>query len=55
MRVLIIGLGSIAVKHIRALRLINPEIEILALRSGLSSTTIEGITDLLVGGSTERS
>ena len=36
MRVLIIGLGSIAEKHIKSLKKINPKIELFAFRSGLS-------------------
>ena len=37
MKVLIVGLGSIANKHISVLREINPEIEIYALRSSHKS------------------
>ena len=37
MRVLVIGLGSIARKHIAALRNIDPEAEILALRSSIGA------------------
>lgn len=46
MKVLIIGLGSIATKHVSALRNIDPFIEIYALRSSEISTHREGITDL---------
>lgn len=41
MRVLIIGLGSIARKHIAALRVIYKEVEIFALRSGKSESIYE--------------
>ena len=43
MKVLIIGLGSIAKKHIAALRNVNPDCEIHALRSSKSSPVVEGI------------
>lgn len=43
MKVLIIGLGSIAKKHITALRNLYPDSEIYALRSSKSSPVIEGI------------
>ena len=43
MRVLVIGLGSIAKKHIVALMNIYPDCEIYALRSSKSSPVIEGI------------
>lgn len=46
MRVLIIGLGSIAVKHIEALRSIDSNTEIFGLRSSKSSAKIEGVTDI---------
>lgn len=43
MKVLIIGLGSIAKKHIAALRNLDSDCEIHALRSSKSSPAIEGI------------
>ena len=43
MKVLIIGLGSIAKKHIAALRSLNRDCEIYALRSSKSSQVIEGV------------
>jgi len=46
MKVLIIGLGSIAQKHITALRKINAEVEILALRSDSLAPSIDGVIDL---------
>ena len=46
MNVLIVGLGSIARKHITALRAICPEINVTALRHSSKSTPEEGITDL---------
>jgi predicted dehydrogenase len=46
MKVLIVGLGSIARKHIAALRQINADTEIFALRSSLASPCVEGIINL---------
>jgi predicted dehydrogenase len=46
MRVLIIGIGSIAQRHIEAIRSINPEAEIYALRSGKGSYEIEGLNNI---------
>ena len=46
MLVLIIGLGSIAKKHILALRTLEPNIEIFALRSNNSVELIEGIINI---------
>ena len=43
MKVLIIGVGSIGRKHINALRLIEPSVEIFALRSSELSEEIEGV------------
>jgi predicted dehydrogenase len=48
MRVVIIGLGSIARKHIAVLREIDPGVEIYALRSGKRSTKVERVTDFYV-------
>lgn len=46
MRVLIVGLGSIAKKHVAALRHIVPNVELYAMRSGREADIWEGITDL---------
>ena len=46
MNVLIIGLGSIAIKHINALQSIQPNIQIHALRSSMQATQIEGVKNL---------
>ena len=45
-KVLIIGLGSIAQKHIKALRKIDPEAQIMALRSYSSASAWEGIDNI---------
>lgn len=45
MRVLIVGLGSIASKHINALRSINPSVEIFALRQS-GSNEVEGVSNI---------
>jgi predicted dehydrogenase len=45
MEVLIIGLGSIAAKHITALRLLNPGVNIYALRHNKDSD-VEGVTNI---------
>lgn len=45
-KVLIIGIGSIAKKHIAALRTINEDVRIYGLRSSTKSTKLEGITDI---------
>ncbi|SHF91099.1 Predicted dehydrogenase [Salegentibacter echinorum] len=45
MKVLIIGLGSIAKKHIAALRK-NWEVSVYALRSSAKSNSLDGVTDL---------
>ncbi len=47
MKVLIVGLGSIAKKHIEALRVVDPLVEIFALRSSSNLNSIECVTDLL--------
>ena len=47
MKVLIIGLGSIARKHIKALKQIKPDVEFFALRSGTSTDKEEGVTNIL--------
>ncbi|MGF1923203.1 MAG: Gfo/Idh/MocA family protein [Bacteroidia bacterium] len=46
MKVAIVGLGSIASKHIFALKEINPLVEIYALRSGLNSNVVEGVKNI---------
>jgi predicted dehydrogenase len=46
LKVLIIGLGSIAHKHINALRKIEVNVEIFALRSNRPSSNIEGIINI---------
>ncbi len=46
MKVLIIGLGSIGNKHVKALREIDSEIEIVALRSDKNADTVEGIKNI---------
>lgn len=46
MKVLIIGLGSIARKHITALRKIDPSAEIYALRSSRNSKDEEGVQNI---------
>lgn len=46
MNVLIVGLGSIAQKHIKALWEIDSTIKIYALRSSAKSICVEGVTDL---------
>lgn len=46
MRVLIVGLGSIAKKHINALHLIDPSVEIYALRSSLTAKPWEDVIDM---------
>lgn len=45
-KVLIIGLGSIAKKHIVALRKLRPSVEIYALRSGVGAESVVGVKDL---------
>jgi predicted dehydrogenase len=46
MKVLIIGFGSIAKKHCKALLSIDPKIEIYALRSNQKAAAIDGIINL---------
>ncbi len=46
MKVLIVGFGSIAKKHLAALRLLRPDAEVLALRSGHSANSAEGVTNI---------
>lgn len=47
MKLLIIGFGSIAGKHLSALREIEPEAEVLALRSSSSHEPIDGVTSIV--------
>ena len=46
MKVLIVGLGSIALKHIAALRKIDPNIELYAIRSSLKADAKKGIINI---------
>lgn len=46
MKVLIVGLGSIAQKHVYVLREIVPKVEIFALRSSKQARQLPGITNL---------
>jgi len=46
MRVLVIGLGSIAKKHLKALALLQPDAEIIALRSNRSSEPYPNVRDI---------
>jgi len=46
MKVLIVGLGSIAIKHINALFSINKNTKIYALRSNSNKNNVEGVTNI---------
>lgn len=46
MKVLIIGLGSIAKKHIKALNQVIPDVRFFALRSGNSPEQVENVTNI---------
>jgi len=46
MNVLIIGLGSIAKKHIHALKQLDAHVNCYALRSGEHSESVDGVTDI---------
>lgn len=46
MNVLFIGLGSIAKKHVSALRSIEPKVNISALRSGIAEGDVEGVKNI---------
>jgi predicted dehydrogenase len=46
MTVLVVGLGSIASKHIKALYKIDPQAKIIALRSSADASSIEGIENI---------
>lgn len=47
MKVLIVGLGSIAQKHLQAIRTLEPGVEIYSLRSGKSSHSEAGVENIL--------
>lgn len=46
MKILIVGLGSIAKKHIAAIRKIDSDAEIVALRSGKNAPEMEGVRNI---------
>lgn len=46
MKVLIVGLGSIAQKHVNALRQLKPDIELIALRTGDIKPSLPGISNI---------
>ena len=46
MKILIVGLGSIGIKHINSLRKISNDFEIYALRSNHNSKKIDGVIDV---------
>lgn len=46
MKVLMMGLGSIARKHIASLRAIDPSVELVAWRSSHEGASVEGVTDV---------
>jgi predicted dehydrogenase len=46
MKVLIVGLGSIARKHISAMKELDPNVKLFAFRSSRSSTKIENVLDI---------
>lgn len=46
MRVLIVGLGSIASKHIHALKVIDENVKIFALRSQQNANIVEGVQNI---------
>ena len=46
MRILIIGLGSIAKKHIKALRSLSGDFKIFALRSSVNAEKYEDIINI---------
>ena len=46
MNVLIVGLGSIAKKHISAIKIIRPKAQFYALRFSLDANRIEGIQNI---------
>ncbi len=46
MRVLIVGLGSIAKKHIGAVKAIHPDVELFALRNSLNSESYSDVINI---------
>jgi len=46
MKILIIGLGSIGKKHVKAIKSIRPNAEIFALRSTINAGIFPGVTDI---------
>lgn len=46
MKVLIVGLGSIALKHVKALKKIVPDVSVYALRSSLDAGDTEGVINI---------
>ena len=46
MRVLLVGLGSIARKHIAALRQLDPAVELVAWRSSRGGASVEGVANV---------
>jgi len=46
MRILIIGLGSIGKKHLAALKSVNPDSQLYALRSNLKSEIVSGVKNM---------
>ena len=46
MKALIIGLGSVGKRHVNAIREINPEIEIFALRSSRAPTEVSFVNNI---------
>ncbi len=46
MNILIIGLGSIAGKHIQAIHNLVPQTNLYALRSSVNTTSVEGVTNI---------
>jgi len=46
MKILIVGLGSIGKKHIKAIRTVNPDVEIFALRSKKDSEKYSNVTNI---------
>lgn len=46
MRVLMVGLGSIARKHMAALRTLDPAVELTAWRSSRTGASVEGVRDV---------
>ena len=53
MKVLVVGFGSIAKKHIEVLREIEPKVDVFALRSSKHASKIPGVTNLFEWGGLE--